>query len=316
MDRRALLALPALLAARAAAQPAWPARPIRIVNPFPAGSPDAMARFVAERLSPALGQPVLVESHSGAGGTIGAELVAHAPPDGYLLGLSSVGPHAVAPATYPALRYDPLRDLVHLGLLGEFPLTLAVRADGPFADLAGFLAAARAQPDALRVGTVGTGGPGHIVTEMLRRDHGVALTMVPFRGGNPAALEVMGGRIEAVLASLGETGSQDRLRLLALAAEARVPRFAAVPSLRESGIDILATAWFGLCAPAGLPPGIAARLEQGLGEATRSEAYAAFLATLNAAPHRGLDAAAMTAFVAEEGRRWGDAARAFGIRAE
>lgn len=114
MLHRTLLAAP-FLGIAAEAQPTWPARPIRIINPYPAGSPDAMARFLAERLTPALGLPVLVESRSGAGGTIGAEFVTHAPLDGTLLGISNLGPHAMAPVT-------------HIALLGELPLTLAVNA--------------------------------------------------------------------------------------------------------------------------------------------------------------------------------------------
>jgi tripartite-type tricarboxylate transporter receptor subunit TctC len=315
MLRRALLAA-SLAGTLARAQPVWPSRPIRIVNPFPAGSPDAMARFIAERLSPALGQPVLVESRSGAGGTIGAELVAHAPADGYVLGISSVGPHAVAPTTFAGLRYDPLREVTHLALLGELPLALAVGAAGPYADLAGFLAAARAQPGAIRVGTVGTGGIGHISLEMLRRATGAVVTIVPFRGGTAAALETMGGRTEASIASLGEVGGQDRLRLLALASEARAARHPAVPTFRESGVELVANVWFGFCGPAGLAPAIVARLERELRAITGSPGYATLLDGLGAAPHRDLDAAGMTAFVMAEAQRWGEAARAAGIRAE
>ncbi len=315
MRRRALFAL-TLLPAAARGQAAWPARPVRVVNPFPAGSPDAMARFVAERLTPVLGQPVVIESRSGAGGTIGAEAVAHAPPDGHTIGISSVGPHAVAPATVANLRYDPLREVAHLALLGEFPLALAVRADAAFADLAGFLAAARAAPESLRVGTVGTGGIGHISLDILRRTAGAGVTMVPFRGGSAAAVETMGGRTEATLAGLGEVGNQDRLRLLAVASAGRMPQHPSVPTFREAGFDILANAWFGLCAPAGLPEPVAERLSREARAVTATEAYARFLAGIGGAPHRDLDRAAMAAFVAEEAARWGAAARAGGIRAE
>ena len=320
MHRRTLVAATALVPLVTpcilSAQPAWPTRPIRIVNPFPAGSPDAMARFLAERLTPILGQPVLIESRSGAGGTIGAELVAHAPPDGYLLGISNLGPHAMAPVTYPSLRYDPLRDVTHLALLGELPLTLAVNAAGPYTDLASFLKAAQAAPGRIRVGTVGSGGLGHLVIDVLRREAGAELTAIPFRGGTTALLETMGGRTEATLASLGETGGQDRIQLLALAHATRVPRFPNVPTFRDAGIDLVADVWFGLCGPAGLPAPIVTRLEREVAVITGTEAYGSFLAGLGAAPYRPLNAAAMTEFVAAEGARWGPAARAAGIRAE
>ena len=315
MRRRAVFAM-MLLPAAAHGQAGWPARPIRIVNPFPAGSPDAMARFVAERLTPVLGQPVLIESRSGAGGTIGAEVVAHAPPDGHTLGISSVGPHAVAIATVANLRYDPLRDVAHLALLGEFPLAFAVRADAPFAGLAGFLAAARAAPESLRVGTVGTGGIGHISLDILRRTAGAAVTMAPFRGGTAAAVETMGGRSEAVLAGLGEVGNQDRLRLLAVTSAARMPQYPGVPTFREAGIDILANAWFGVCAPASLPEPIAERLSHELRRGDRNGGLCAVPRGHRRRARRDLDRAAMTAFVAEEAARWGAAARAGGIRAE
>jgi tripartite-type tricarboxylate transporter receptor subunit TctC len=315
MQRRGLFAL-SLVPAAARAQPSWPTRPIRIINPYPAGSPDAMARMVAERLSPGLGQPVLIESRPGAGGTIGAEVVAVAPPDGHLLGISSVGPNAVASATFAGLRYDPARAFTHLALLGEIPLGLAVRADGPYPDLTAFLAAARASPESLRVGTVGTGGIGHISLDILKRTQGAATTIVPFRGGSAAAIETMGGRIEATIASLGEVGNQDRLRLIAVASEARMPQFAAVPSFREVGIDIVATAWFGLCGPAGLPEPIAERLSRAVRGVTTTPDYARFLAGLGAAPYRDLDRTAMASFVTAEAERWGAAARAGNIRAE
>ncbi|TDH62970.1 tripartite tricarboxylate transporter substrate binding protein [Dankookia rubra] len=315
MLRRTLLAAP-LLATSAAAQPAWPARPIRIVNPCPAGSPDAMVRFLAERLTAALGQPVLVEGRSGAGGTIGAGLVAHAPPDGYLLGIGNLGPHAMAPATYPGLRHDPLRDVTHLALLGELPLSLAVSAAGPHADLAGFIAAGRAAPGQLRAGTVGKGTLGDLVPDLLRRETGAEFAAIPFRGGAPAIIGTLGGRIEATLASLGETGGQERLRLLAPASAARVPRFPDAPTFREAGLDLVAEVWFGLCGPAGLPAPVVARLEREVAANIRSEPYGRFLAGLGAGPHRPLDAAAWTRFVAAEGVRRGDAARAADLRAE
>jgi tripartite-type tricarboxylate transporter receptor subunit TctC len=259
---------------------------------------------------------VLVESRAGASGTIGAEAVAHAPADGYVLGISSVVPHAIAPATYPNLRYDPLREVAHIALLGEFPLALAVNTAGPFADLASFIEAARRQPGALRVGAVGSGGLGHIALEVLRREAGAAVTLIPFRGGTAAALETMGGRTEATMAGLGEVGGQDRLRLLALTSEARLPRCPDVPTFREAGIALVAQVWFGLCAPAGVAPAILARLEHEVRAITRTEGFAALLDRLNAAPQRDLDAAGMAAFVTADAGRWGEIARAAGIRAE
>ena len=310
-------AFPRALRAQGGAMAAWPARPIRLVLPFPPGaSPDAIGRRVAERLTATLGQTVIFENRPGAGGTIGADLVAKASPDGYVLGVSNTAPHAVGPAVHRAVPYDPLRDFTHIALLAEFPLALAVAADGPIHSLSEFLTAARRTAGGLRVGTPGNGTAAHVGLEMMRAAAGAEIVHVPFRGGAAAAMETVAGRIEASFSGLGEVAGNDRVRLLALAARERLPGWPAVPTFREEGLDLVATAWFGLCGPAGLPAAIADRLHREAHAAVTAPEVAALIARLGSAPNRGLSRAETAAFVAAEAKRWGDAARAAGVQAE
>jgi tripartite-type tricarboxylate transporter receptor subunit TctC len=297
--------------------PVWPTRPVRIIVPFPAGNaPDTLARRLAEGLALRLGQSLTVENRPGAGGTIGAEATARAAPDGYTLGISNLAPHAVGPAVYPGLAYDPVQDFTHLALLAEIPLALAVSAEARWRDLPAFLAAAREQPGTLRVGTPGNGTAAQVSLELLRRMTGAGFLHVPFRGGQAAVLETVAGRIEATMANLSEVAGNDRLRVLGMGAEARLPRWPAVPTFTEQGVPLLATIWFGLCAPARLPGAIAERLHrETLGFVGQPET-AALLASLGSAPARRLSRPEVAAFIAAEGARWGEAARAAGARAD
>jgi tripartite-type tricarboxylate transporter receptor subunit TctC len=302
--------------AQGGATAAWPARPIRLVLLFPPGaSPNAIGRRVAERLTANLGRTVVVENRPGAGGVVGADLVAKAPPDGHVLGVCNTASHAVGPAVHRAVPYDPLRDFTHIALLAEFPLALAVAADGPIRDLSDFLAAARRTAGGLRVGTPGDGTAAHVGLEMIRAAAGAEIVHVPFLGGAAAATEAVAGRVEASFSGLGEVAGNDRVRLLALAARERVPGWPAVPTFREEGLDLVAAAWFGLCGPAGLPAAVADRLHREAQAAVTAPEVAALLAWLGSAPNRGLSRAETAAFVAAEAERWGDAARAAGVQA-
>jgi tripartite-type tricarboxylate transporter receptor subunit TctC len=316
MRRRPLL-LAALPSAAAAQAPVWPTRPLRIIMPFPAGNaPDTLARRLADGLAPRLGQPIMVENRPGAGGTIGAEAIARAAPDGYTLGISNLAPHAVGPAVYPSLAYDPVKDFTHLALLAEIPLALAVSAEARWRDLPAFLAAARERPGTLRVGTPGNGTAAQVSLELLRRITGAEFLHVPFRSGQAAVLETIAGRTEATMANLSEVTGNDRLRVLGMGAEARLTCWSAVPTFAEQGVSLLATIWFGLCAPARLPEAIAERLHrETLGFIEQPET-AALLASLGSAPARRLSRPEVAAFIAAEGVRWGEAARAAGARAD
>ncbi len=324
MRRRDILAAafaaPAVILARAtrAQGSAWPTRPIRIIVPWPPGSSfaDVVARYLAERLGPSLGQPLVIESRAGAAGTIGSEAVTRAAPDGYTLGVSNIASHAIAPGMYPALGYDPVRDCTHIAPLGETPLALAVTANAPYQSLADLLAAARERPGAVRIGTPGNGTIAHVTLEALRQLTRLDLTHVPFRGAPPAVLEILAGRIEATMAPAPVFANNDRLRILGLTEPQRLDRYPGIPTFREQGFDLVARPWFGVFAPAALTPAIADRLHGEIVGALAGPDGAALMHRSGAAPYQALSRADYTAFVAAEAGRWGEVVRVARIRAD
>ena len=314
------LAAPAvvLTAAARAQGTAWPTRPIRLIVPWPPGSSfaDVVARYLAERLGPSLGQPLVIESRGGAAGTIGSEAVTRAAPDGHTLGVSNIASHAIAPGMYPALGYDPIRDCSHIALLGETPLALAVAATAPHQSLADLLAAARERPGTVRIGTPGNGTIAHVTLEALRQLASLDLTHVPFRGAPPAVLDVLAGRIEATMAPAPVFASNDRLRILALTEPQRLDRYPGIPTFREQGFDLIARPWFGIFAPAALTPAIADRLHGEVVGALAGPDGAALMDRTGAGPYQTLTRADYTAFVAAEAARWGEVVRMARIRAD
>jgi tripartite-type tricarboxylate transporter receptor subunit TctC len=330
MDRRGLLLAPLGMLGGVAPPPRpawgqagavppaapWPSRPIRLVTPGVAGPLDVVARTLAEPLAAALRQPVVVEARVGAGTTLAAELVAHAPPDGHTLLVSNTAGQAIGPFVYPHVRYDPVRDFTHVALLAEVPLALAVNAQSAARTLAEFVAAARATAGGPRVGTQGNGTSSHVTLELLARLAGVEVTHVPYRPGTSVVADLLAGRIEAAMTSVVETGRNERLRLLAVAAPERQPGWPEVPTFREQGLPLEAALWVGLSGPAGLPDAIADRLHRHAVEALLRPEVRARLAALGAGPPRLLRREAFAGFVAEEVARWGEAVRAAGARAD
>lgn len=319
MRRRPLLAAPAaLLVSRpAAAQGTWPNRPIRFVVPFPpGGTTDIVARVYSQRMAQTLGQPVVVENRGGAGGTVGSDLVAKSPPDGYAFVMSNIASHAVGPNVYPRMPYDPVRDFTHVALLADVPSLLAVNANSPVRDLAAFVAAAKARPGSMTVASPGNGTTSHVLTETLARLTGAPLTHVPYRGSAPGIADLIAGNVGAMITTLAEAGRNDRVRILAITSEARTPGWDAVPTFAELGWpQMTAPTWFGLSGPAGLPDAIADRMHEAAAEALTTPEVRARLADFGAVPPpRGR--AWYAAYVASELERWGRAARAAEVRAE
>ncbi|UPY35890.1 tripartite tricarboxylate transporter substrate binding protein [Sediminicoccus sp. KRV36] len=324
MKRRLLLSVlgtPALiipaLATPALAQSPWPNRPIRIIVPFAAGgSPDVIARRLAAHFTQSFGQPAVVENRTGAGGIIASEAVAKAAPDGHTLGISNALPHVTSPLLNPATPYDPLHDFTHLAILAGFPLALGVSAAGPIQTLEEFLAASRAKPGGASIGTPGQASLPHIGMELLRQTRGLNYVHVPFRGGAPAAvLETIAGRLDATFAGFGEMAANDRIRVIAMAAEQRLPSRPELPTFRDSGLDLVATVWFGLCAPAGLPPAIAARLSEAAIATAAEPSFTASLTPLGLLPGMRMGMPQAGAYVASELARWGEVVRQANITA-
>ncbi|MGG5888187.1 Bug family tripartite tricarboxylate transporter substrate binding protein [Falsiroseomonas sp. HC035] len=317
MRRRHLLTLiPGAIAAPslAQAQPAWPSRPVRMVVPFPpGGTTDFIARLVGQRLGTVLGQTFVVENRAGAGGTLGSDFVAKSPPDGHTLIVSNIASFGVGPSVYPTMPYDSVRDFAHVALLAEIPSVLAVNVASPIRDLAQFIEAAKARPG-LAVGSPGNGTSSHAKQAILQRSAGIETTHVPYRGSGPMMNDVAGGALESMITTLVEAGRNERFRLLAVTAEARVPGWPDLPTFKELGHpEMVASTWFGLSAPAGTPAPIVTRLNAEVLAALATPEITARLIETGATPRR-MTAPEYSDFVAAEVRRWAAVVQAAGIR--
>lgn len=319
MRRRHLLSLlPATLAAPSLAQAqAWPSRPVRVVVPFPpGGTTDFVARLVSTRLGTVLGQSFVIENRAGAGGTVGSDAVAKSPPDGHMLVISNIASHGVGPSVYRTMPYDSVRDFSHIAVMAEIPSVLAVNVNSPIRTFADFLAAARARPGALTVASPGNGTSSHAKQEILKRSAGIDTIHVPYRGSGPMMNDLTAGSVDAMITTLVEAGRNERFRLLAVTAPQRVQGWPDLPSFVELGHpDLVASTWFGLSGPAGMPAPIVERLNTEVLAALASPEIAPRLVETGATPRR-MSAAEYTAFIAAEVERWAAVARAANMRAE
>lgn len=282
LDRRAVLRLGLCLAASGTAATVaaqdYPTRPIRLVVPFPAGGPtDIVARPLAQFLGDALKQQVIVDNRGGAGGSIGADNVAKAPADGYSLLMATVGTHAINATLYKKLAYDPVNDFTPIALIAAAPVALVAHPVLGVSSVAELLAKAKAQPGTIGFGTAGNGTPGHLTGEMFRAATGVDLKHIPYKGSAPAISDLIGGQIPLMfdpLQSVLPHVQGGRIKLLAISSAARSPVVADIPTFAEAGLkDFEATAWWGVFAPANLPPALATRLNAELQRIVASEAF-------------------------------------------
>jgi tripartite-type tricarboxylate transporter receptor subunit TctC len=256
----ALLAvsLAAFLAGGALAQAAFPSRPITVMVGFaPGGGTDTAARILAKRFTETMGQAVVVENRTGAGGNIANEILARAAPDGHTVLLVSPGPMVVAPHMIAKLPYDPLRDFVPIGLAVSFPNVLVVNASVPANSLADFIRLANAKPGSVNYGSSGIGNIGHLSGELLRMMAKVDIVHVPYKGGAPAMTDLLGGQIAAIFATPVTAGPHikaGKIRALAVTGTVRSPSMPEVPTVAESGYPgYEAINWYGLIAPVKTP---------------------------------------------------------------
>lgn len=243
----------------------WPSKPVRIVVPFPAGgSTDLVARFIAQGLSEKFGQQFIVDNRAGAGGNIGTDAVAKAPADGYTIGLSTSGPLVNNKFLYKTMPFDSDKDLSPIALVCEIPLVITSNpAKVSAMNLKEFLRQAKANPQSFTVGQPGNGTIGHLALEQLSIVTKTPLTHIPFRGDTPAMTDLLGGNIQALSAPITAfipNLSAGKLRGLAVTSSARYPGLPEIPTAKEQGIDLVATVWFGIVGPAGLPTEIAKKL--------------------------------------------------------
>jgi len=246
---------------------AYPAKPVRLMVPFPpGGSTDIVARIVAQKLGDRLGQQVVVENRGGAGGTIGTEVLAKAPPDGYTLGVASTSTHAVAPSVYTKLGYDPVKDFAPISLVAVSPYLLVVHPDVQVKSLQEFVAYVKARPGKLNYASAGTGSTTHLAMEMLKSAAGLYIVHIPYNGNGPAGTAVIAGQVEALFGSLPAVlphAKSGRVRPIAVGTPKRSPSLPDVPTVAESGFSGFdASLWLAIMAPAGTPPAVIDRLHK------------------------------------------------------
>ncbi|HEV7268968.1 MAG TPA: tripartite tricarboxylate transporter substrate-binding protein [Falsiroseomonas sp.] len=318
LSRRALVAATLAVPALAQAQP----RPIRLIVPFaPGGGSDTLARLLAPELGKQLNSSIVVENRAGAGSQIGAEMVMRSPPDGTTL-LFGDTPLATIPALQVAAGrpapFEAAKDFTPISAIAAAPALVVVGAGTPWRDLRQFLAAARERPGALNVASGGVATSTHLMIELLRLKANVQLTHVPYRGTGAAIPDLLSGQVQAMIQALATGGpmiANGQMRAIGVAAERRMAALPDVPTLREQGVDLLASFWWGLLGPVGIPAEMAERLHVATQAAMGSEPVAARLPALGLDRLR-LGPAEFREMLASETARWREVVREAGIRPE
>jgi tripartite-type tricarboxylate transporter receptor subunit TctC len=298
-----------------AAHAAWPERPVRIVVTFAAGgASDIVARTIADPLSKALGQPVIVDNKPGAGGTIGGAEVARAAPDGYTLMLSNSTPLSIGPWTVPKLPYDPMKQFTHVAMLGVAPvLIMANPKTGPatLKDLP------RAAASGYSFGSGGPGSIGQIEGEMIKAALKINMTHIPYKGGAPMSTDLISGQIPLgidVITAFVPMVKAGQLRGLAVTTPERSPLLPDVPSVVELGLpQLVAENYFGVSGPAGLPPDVSAKLAAALKDIVADPAIRKRFAELGITPIP-MSSAQFADFVGKQIQDWAPAIKAANIK--
>ena len=310
----------AIAGAQAQDTGAYPSRPLRLIVPFPpGGGNDILARAVGQRLSPIVGQPVVVDNRGGAGGVLGATLAAKAPPDGYTLFLGSLGNLAHNPALKEDLPYQPLRDFETVTLLATSSLLLAVHPQVQAQSVKALIDLAKASPGKLNYASAGTGSSLHMTAELFKHATGADITHVPFKGTGPAITDLLGGRVELIFSTMPPVLphlKSGRLRALGVTAAQRAPIVPDVPTIAESGVPGFDVSnWQGIVTPRKTPDAILRKLNRDLLATLKAPGMA------DALSRQGLEAAGGTpaqfrALISTEIARYTKVVKAAGIRVD
>ncbi|KDD24262.1 Bug family tripartite tricarboxylate transporter substrate binding protein [Bordetella bronchiseptica] len=299
---------------------AYPDKPIRIIVPFPAGgATDVVARMLGARLGEELGQSVIVENRSGAGGNIGADTVARSPADGYTLLVGSPAEVAINPLLYAKMPYDPAKDLVAVARVASAPLVLVVNARSPAHSVADLLAQIKGKDGAANYASSGTGGPQHLAGEWFRLESRAGIAHIPYKGGAPAMTDLLGGQVDMFFSGLPPALAHlkaGKLRALAVTTPQRSALLPEVPTMAEQGFAGFAIEnWQGVFAPAGTPPEVIKLLSGKIGAITREPGFAERLQAQGASP-AFMDAGDMARFVDAERRKYGKLVKESGAKAD
>jgi tripartite-type tricarboxylate transporter receptor subunit TctC len=316
----ACAALASALAPASARAQAYPSKPIRFVVPYPAGGPvDIVARLLAQKVAESGGQPVIVDNTPGAGGNIGADLVAKAPADGYTILMGAVATHAINPALYPGIPFDAERDFIPIVQVASTPNVLVVHPSIPAANVREFIAYAKAHPGKLNFGSGSTGSAGHLAGELFKSMAGVDMVHVPYKGAAPAMQDLVAGQVQAMFDNLASALTQVRagtVKALAVTTAARTALAPELPTIAESGLagfDI--TTWFGVFAPAGTPPAAVERLHREFARALASADVRERMLALGAEPVGG-SAAQFAAYIRAEAAKYARLVKSSGAKAD
>jgi tripartite-type tricarboxylate transporter receptor subunit TctC len=306
------------IAALSAFAQAWPSKPIRVVVPFPAGGPvDQTARALGAKVGAALGQNMLIDNKGGAGGLLGADAVAKAAPDGYTVLFSSAGALAIVPHIAASMPYDPQKDLMAVTQALKVPAVLVVSSASPYKSFAELKAAATGPSSKINYASAGSGTTPHLQAELLRREAGLTINHIPYRGAAPAITDILGGQVDMMMVDIPVALpfiQSGKLRALAVTNNKRIPILKDVPTVSELGLPkVEAYNWYGMLAPARTPADIVAKLYTSVGAALRSpELQKQFdqqgVEVVGSRPEEfGL-------FIAAESARWGALAKAVGAK--
>ena len=247
---------------------AYPDKPVRFVVPYPpGGGTDVIARIVQERFQAQLGQPILIDNKGGAGGSVGSELVARAPADGYTV-LFTLSSHTINPAIFPKLSFDTVKDFEPVGTVASLPQILVANNQVPANTVAELVALAKAKPGTLSYASVGNGSPGHLAGELFKIRTGTQMTHIPYRGGGPAVTDVIGGQVPLLWVSIPAAAQfvkTGKLKALAVSTLKRSSAFPDVPTVQETGIsDFEVDSWYAMFVPARTPQPVIDRLNRAL----------------------------------------------------
>jgi len=320
---RTALAVLCLMGANSVNAQAYPTKPIRLIVPFtPGGSTDILARNVGQKLSEAWGQPVLIENVPGAGGSLGADKVAKAAPDGYTLLMGHIGTLAITPSTYPNLPYDPVKSFAPVALIAKVPNVLAVSPSIAAGNIKEFIALLKAKPGQFNYGSGGNGSAAHLAMEYLKLQSQTNMVHVPYRGTVPAVTDLVAGQIQAVFTGAPAVMpfvKSGKLKAIAISSSHRISSLPDLPTAAESGLkelaDFEADQWYGIVAPAATPVAILSKINTQINTILGSAEMKSKLAAEGAEPSP-TSPEAFGKYITSEIERWRPVIKAANIKAE